>query len=395
MAKVNIAKPTGSETLAVLTAFNVDGNTYIVFDSERVGSMGLPIIYVSKFNLEKLEKIIDTNEWQSVKNYLKGIINGTNFHYIKVAPELKADEAFYMPLTLPDASYQTIKNRYVVSDETTSSSEGPLVMEEPSPVEQQASIPSVAETPNIEPPASITNAPLNPTNNVAPSVPESNITPEVSNVTPTPETPIIPNVPNSSPVDTVTTNEVVTQIPTEPSIQESPQANNNTLSNTPIEAESPVPAVNDVAPVMPSENASSNTTINNIPITPEAQPPKEIVSSEISANTPQVKTENIVEKTLDLNNFINEKETFLSACANMFDALASKYQLMYEDLEKKEKELQAKELEINEKLKNANEHLANAEAREQVANIAHDNAKKVMDISSLMPKNPNTETGVI
>ena len=69
----------------------------------------------------------------------------------------------------------------------------------------------------------------------------------------------------------------------------------------------------------------------------------------------------------------------------MFDALISKYQKELSSLEQKEQELARKEAEINERLKNA-------AAREQVANIAHDNAQKVMDLNNFMPVNPNQNT---
>jgi len=83
--KKNITKPTGVDNFELLTAFKVEGNTYVIFDSERVGSMGLPIIYISNFSNGKLEKIDNNSEeWQNVKNYLKGIINGANFEYIKI-----------------------------------------------------------------------------------------------------------------------------------------------------------------------------------------------------------------------------------------------------------------------------------------------------------------------
>ena len=55
----------------------------------------------------------------------------------------------------------------------------------------------------------------------------------------------------------------------------------------------------------------------------------------------------------------------------------------------REQSLKNKEQEVQAKLNNASEHLANAQAREQVANIAHDNAMKVMDLNNLMPSNPN------
>ena len=123
MAKINITKPTGMiESLNVISAFKAENNTYVVLDSEKMGSMGLPIIYVSKYT-SKLEKINDANEWQSVKNYLKGIISGTNFEYLKLPDNITSDEAFYTPLTLPSASFDAIKSRYVVLEDTRASNE--------------------------------------------------------------------------------------------------------------------------------------------------------------------------------------------------------------------------------------------------------------------------------
>lgn len=262
MAKINITKPTNEvEVLALLSAFKADNNTYIIFDSERIGSMGLPIIYISKYT-DKLEKITDTDEWQNVKNYLKGIINGTSFEYIKVDENLISDEAYYTPLTLPTTSFDTIKNRYVVVDNSTA--------------------------PVLEPINEIPATPVMPDNNVVPST-------EV----------IAPNFTAEPVVETKT-----------------------------IEKES---------------NA----------------------------------------------NFDMDKETFLKACENMFDALVSKYQKELTDLERREKELAIKEQEISNKMASASEALANAEAKEQVANIAHDNAQKVMDLSSIMPHPTDTQTGVI
>ena len=59
MAKTNILKPTGSiDNLNIISAFKADNNNYVILDSEKMGSMGLPIIYVSKYTT-KLEKIND------------------------------------------------------------------------------------------------------------------------------------------------------------------------------------------------------------------------------------------------------------------------------------------------------------------------------------------------
>lgn len=328
MAKINIAKPTGSvENLELLTAFKADGMTYIIFDSDKIGSMGLPIIYVCKFINEKLEKIIDANEWQTVKNYLKGIINGTSFEYIKVASNLNADEAYFMPLTLPQASFDLIKSRYIVKEDNEN-------------IDAVASNSSenIANPPLETLDTNLVKEPVNNDNVVTPNtIPEAKE--EVVAPTIAPAAPSINTVPNETPS----------------------------------------------APVMPNNNIVSNSTIN---ISPALNEP--VINNPIE-NSPVAEV-NVNNSGITNNNFLKDKEMFLKACENMFDALISKYEKKFSDLETKEQQLKEKEQEIEAKLHNANEHLANAEAREQVANIAHDNAQRVMDISSLMPQNPSNNT---
>ncbi len=279
MTKITITKKMGGiEALNLLSAFKVETNTYLVLDSERTGSMGLPIIYVTKYT-DHLEKIIDDNEWQSVKNYLKGIINGTNFEYVNVPTSITADEAYYKELSLPNLdSFNAIKDRYKPAEST--------------PAETLSALP---EAPT--------------------SVP---VTPEVT-----------PNV-----------------APTEPLMPSAP-ATATVVTTPPQETVAPAPAFKEEAPA----------PVNN-PTSPD---------------------------------FSTDKETFLKACENMFDALISKYQKELKALDEREKALTAKEQEIEAKMQNASEHLANAEAREQVANIAHDNAQKVMDLTSMMPTNPDIQ----
>lgn len=325
MAKINITKPTSVEAFNLVSAFLENGNTYVILDSEKMGSMGLPIIYISKYT-DKLEKISDEMEWQSVKNYLKGIISGTSFHYVKIPEAVNADEVYYTPLTLPQASFDMIKSRYVVTE-----SGGESIVLEP--------------TSNVE----VANSQSEPIIDTMPQ--ETPNVPIVENVVqPIAETPVVPN------------NDVI-------------------------------PQVAPVAPVMPEVVAESNmsSTIDMVNNSPVVEPTtNEIpVNPSVDAITPNV-TSNLE------GAFLKDKETFLKACENMFDALVAKYEKQLKDVERREQEVLKKEQEIDSKLKNANEHLANAEAREQVANIAHDNAQKVMDFSNFMPINPNgSQTGVI
>lgn len=351
MGKIKIKKPTGEELLNIVSAFSVDGNSFVILDSEKTGSMGLPIIYVSKLNNDKLEKINDDNEWEKAKSYLKGIINGTNFLYLKLGDTINADEAYYRPLTLPAASFDLIKSRYVVKEDASSDSaeSGALILD------ANNSIENVPVSENQE-------------------APKENI------------------IPAEVQQPAVTINETLNQTPV-------------TQASVPNFAEEGIPSVPKVEivpeePIIPSVNASSNNEISSIPImpgTPESTNQEVVNPANIPAINNKPETQSAPKEPNLLNqNFDSDKETFMKACENMFDAIISKYQRSLADLEKREQILKQKEKEIDEKLSNANEHLANAEAREAVANIAHDNAKKVMDLASMMPVNPEaTETGVI
>ena len=85
MTKIKLSLPTGNSVeKSLLSAFSVGEKKYVVMDAESVGSMGLPIILVSAFSGEKLSKILDQNEWTSVKEALKSIISGGNVQYINI-----------------------------------------------------------------------------------------------------------------------------------------------------------------------------------------------------------------------------------------------------------------------------------------------------------------------
>ena len=330
--------------------------------------MGLPIIYVSKLYDAKLEKINDDSEWEKAKSYLKGIISGTNFQYVKVMDVIDADEAYFRPLTLPEASFDLIRNRYIVKEEPTTdedTNKPTLILDNNI---EDANIPNINNAPASEP--------------TIPSASAINIVP-----TPVEQAPVASEstaIPQVAPVEEVNVvSPTITTVSPEP--VSSPTA--------------PVTAPQSLDPIIPSNNAASNNEISAVPFTPVVPTtPKAEVIPEPDANfkTPSLEATNVAPTNLPNNPFNNDKETFLKACENMYDAIISKYEHKLAELEKREEILKQKEQEIDLKLQNANEHLANAEARETVANIAHDNAKKVMDLANLMPINPEaTETGVI
>lgn len=158
--KVSLANGTIVEK-PLVTCFQGSNGSYLVLDNETNGSMGLPIICISKYNNGTVSKISDPNEWTSVKENLKTIIAGTNLPYIQVPESLTASDDFYTQLTLPVASFDLIKNVYK-----------PIA--EPAPVEGPIATPVVepVSAPAVEP--------------VMPTIPEPVVTNEL------PATPVVP-----------------------------------------------------------------------------------------------------------------------------------------------------------------------------------------------------------
>lgn len=154
MAKLKLNLPTGATVEKhVVTCFNVDNKSYLILDAENIGSMGLPIILVSKIEDNKVVKITDSTEWQQAKDYLKGIIAGNTMNYVSVASEMSADEVYYTQLTLPVASFDVIKNNYKVEEVSVPLAEESVPVVEPTPTIDVAPVvePVIPDVPTVEP----------------------------------------------------------------------------------------------------------------------------------------------------------------------------------------------------------------------------------------------------
>lgn len=144
MSKIRVNLTSGNVfEKPLVTCFQGTSANYVVFDNEMNGSMGLPIICISKLNGNRLEKIFDQSEWASVKENLKSIISGSTLMYLEVPENLSAQDDFFTQLTLPVASFDVLKRSY------NPPKPEPEVMPTPQPevAPAPAPTPEVMETP--------------------------------------------------------------------------------------------------------------------------------------------------------------------------------------------------------------------------------------------------------
>lgn len=294
----------------LINAFRANNFEYVILDNEMNGSMGLPIILVCKLDNGKLIKIEDQNEWQMVKEYLKNIIAGSQVELVKVPNVLPANDVYYTQLTLPVPSFDALKKAYTVAGSETETAE---VVETP-----------VSEQPAMETPVAPVTQDVAPTPNVAPEV-----TPEVpeaaENVTPVEETPQVDITPNISDTKEVADNNASVEstpvvdlgIPNAP-VMDNP-APINPAPDATIDLNAPIPVFGDV------KEESSNT--DDAPIAPALETPAaenvEPATEDVSENEPVV---SIAPESENESPFKEQKEAFMQACENMFDALVQKFE---------------------------------------------------------------------
>lgn len=366
MGKIKVKLISGiDDEKSVISAFKVGADSYVVFDSESTGSMGLPIILVSKLVGNKLSKVIDQNEWQKTKEYLKLIISDAQMEYIVVPSDISAEEVFNTQLTLPQASFDAIKNNYKPvpsGNDGVVASSAPFVPNiEVTPISPAApSIPSPVQAPvaapivnniNVEMPAPVV-APSEPVVNAVP-VAEPIIAPVVAPtmpVTPIIEAPITAGVVNNADVQTPIAEPILNQpvqvvetpimpmpsvvsaspvvepvkipIPVMPEIPAvSVEAPKIPMPEIPVIPEVPVvapvipitPVINPIIPEIPNaSNMTAAPVINQNEVTHEAN------VNGVVINTPDIKAEDNI---TNVDKYKDMKETFMKSCENMFDAL--------------------------------------------------------------------------
>lgn len=323
MEKMNLILASGGNvTKPVITAFKENGNEYLVLDNEINGSMGLPIILVCKIVSNRVVKIVDGNEWQNVKESLKKIIAGNGSEFIKVPNEMNADDVYYTQLTLPVPSFDALKNNYVVSES---------LVEDISVSPNESNMNSVNVNPTTP---NVTNEPVS--SSVEGPVNMSTIETEVNNVADA----VLNSIPNA----------------TEPTFDD----NNANVVNPSLNIEQPVvnnPSptdINIVNPVMNTEQPKVSSTVDFTNITPPSveQPTvqnnvlnEQATSTYVEPNLNGSTINDAVEEknvevemnpTNETELFKEQKEAFMQACENMFDALVQKFEKELEKYKKTE-----------------------------------------------------------
>lgn len=308
MTKIKLSLPTGNSVeKSLLSAFSVGEKKYVVMDAESVGSMGLPIILVSAFSGEKLSKIIDQNEWTSVKEALKSIISGGNVQYINIPQNLTADEIFYNQLTLPLASFDVLKNSYKPQE----------VEMNPAPVggetlfENNASQEAVPSESVVVSNSPIGQAPA-PVLNEQHELPEQNSTDAVVN-------PLLADMPaeNSQAINN--------------NVQTTKNTNNTVMPDSTGDI-----LPNSVSPEPSNIAVESNSPLDNMDVPNSNMMPIEDINNSTQANTDVLNnispdsqglsnSSSVVETPKDNNDDIETlKKEFLLNCEKMFDEIVSK-----------------------------------------------------------------------
>ena len=160
--KINLLSGTIIEK-PLVTAFKGANGDYIVFDNEMSGTMGLPIILISKLEGAHLTKIADkSSEWDATKEMLRQIIAGSPVEYIVAPLEVEASDDFFTQLTLPINSFDLLKSRYTLTNSNNISTAIPTDSNQPvalgnAPVQPAAPVQETAPAP-VQPAAPVQEA---------------------------------------------------------------------------------------------------------------------------------------------------------------------------------------------------------------------------------------------
>lgn len=300
MSKIRVNLTSGNVIeKPLVTCFKGTNGNYLVLDNETNGSMGLPIICISKFLGDKLEKIYDQAEWSSVKENLKAIIAGNNLPYLSVPEQITAPDDFYTQLTLPVASFDLLKNVYHPVEVTSGNNIGAI---NPQPTPVQPTPAPVEPSPMPETPSPVMN---------------------MGSAQVLGQSPISFGETIGQPVDQPINN-VGYQSPVMEPVGLSSIINNNVPPVAPV---NPVPTfeqppVFGTSPVM-EPTPIAPTIMQSSPM-PEIETP--VFNNSIPQPTPVAPVPGPSSTKLTPEEIKEIKDTFMKSCENMFDALLKKFE---------------------------------------------------------------------
>lgn len=296
MGKIKLNLPTGASVeKSLINSFKVDNIIYAVFDAASVGSMGLPIILVSKYDNNRLIKIVEQEEWTKVKGYLKEIISGVKKDFVNLESTLDADEVYYTQLTLPVASFDILKKVY---DESLNNLNSQITLDSTNLV---SDIPIQSnELVTMENNAPVTMENSNETND--PVVPTQSIPEPINNNL---ENSLVDN--NVNNVIDGSKDLVISSVSENDNLKvETPVIPNNDVAVNPLLNDNSLPASDSVEVQTSNDNLNTNL-INDLPL-------DENVST----------LNNVTMSTRLDDDLSSEKEEFLKFCGEFFDKMIEK-----------------------------------------------------------------------
>jgi hypothetical protein len=109
---IKIVRPSGEDNYKVLSAFESNGNVYVVVDSKLKDANQNTITFISKENNNTLE-YIDGAEWDQVKKDLINIVKGNNDIIFKEPKDnYQASENIGHTIALKDAHVKALTDNY-------------------------------------------------------------------------------------------------------------------------------------------------------------------------------------------------------------------------------------------------------------------------------------------
>ena len=398
---IKVNRPLGEEQFKAVTAFDLNGQSYVVVDSKLKDANQNIIVYVSRIVGDNLEEIIDEVEWANVKNTLITIVKGIDENSIKYISSGNLKDSYNSSqnvghtLALPDKFLVKIVDGY------SSINKNEAIVED---VKQDLEIPILEESINKDESENVTNNLEDSINKVDVNEPvnleqTNNVVEESVN-----------NVMDNEPIMEEINNTVEQNITISPVIE--PIANESIIDTDPINLISNPVEENISQPISEVEEPVVNIEpINNMeqPVIEQFNSQSVIEEGPIDLNTQPniIETPIVNNDSVELGPIVTEQNnTNSNVCGQSNDEIEkvkNEIVALCERLQAKEKEaseiIKNAQNKANEIIANAQKEadviIANAKAKEQIAEIAFNNAQRNQndDMINIQDYQPVEEQG--